>query len=192
MTLSGSAGNPIVAQSNGTGHAVVAQAFGSAGAGVYATSASSYAIEGVSTTGTAAIYGTQSNGGNAISGLNSSNGNAGYFLSAAGPGITSSGNTYGVYASGTGATAVGVAGLGNNAYGVYGSDGGTGIGVYGTSVSGLAAKFAGTVQFSGTNTTGSTATTFGSNCPAVTCTAPYTWIKLMSSDGSTVYMPVFK
>jgi len=48
------------------------------------------------------------------------------------------------------------------------------------------------VKISTTNTTGSTATIFGSNCPAVTCTAPYTWLTIQSADGSTVYVPVFK
>src|SRR6266436_90422 len=49
------------------------------------------------------------------------------------------------------------------------------------------------MKFSGTNTTGSTAfVPGGSNCPATTCTTPYTWIQAISSDGSTVYIPVFK
>ena len=48
-------------------------------------------------------------------------------------------------------------------------------------------------RFNGTNTTGSTAyVPAGTNCPAVTCTAPYTWVQATSSDGSTVYIPVFK
>lgn len=33
---------------------------------------------------------------------------------------------------------------------------------------------------------------FGSNCPASTLTAPYTWLKMESSDGSTVYVPAYK
>ncbi len=41
-------------------------------------------------------------------------------------------------------------------------------------------------------TTGATATTFGSNCPAITCTAPYTWIKAEAPDGSVIYIPGFK
>jgi hypothetical protein len=50
----------------------------------------------------------------------------------------------------------------------------------------------GLVKFDATNTTGATATLWGSNCPAVTCTAPYTWITTLAADGSTVYIPVFK
>lgn len=48
------------------------------------------------------------------------------------------------------------------------------------------------VKLNTTNTTGAMAASLGSNCPAVTCTSPYTWITLQSADGSTVYMPVFK
>lgn len=32
----------------------------------------------------------------------------------------------------------------------------------------------------------------GANCPAVTVAAPYTWLTWLSSDGSTVYVPVWK
>jgi hypothetical protein len=46
--------------------------------------------------------------------------------------------------------------------------------------------------FKGTNTTGSTAGALGSNCPAVTCSAPYTWVKATAADGSTVYLPAWK
>ncbi len=55
-----------------------------------------------------------------------------------------------------------------------------------------AALETGKIKFDGANTTGITATTFGSNCPAVTCTSPYTWITSLAADGSTVYIPVFK
>lgn len=37
-----------------------------------------------------------------------------------------------------------------------------------------------------------TATFAATNCPASTLTAPYTWIKMVSSDGSTVYLPAWK
>ena len=40
--------------------------------------------------------------------------------------------------------------------------------------------------------TGAGTATLGTNCPAVTPTSPYTWIKMISSDGSTVYVPAFK
>jgi hypothetical protein len=42
------------------------------------------------------------------------------------------------------------------------------------------------------STTGAGSAALGSNCPATTATAPYTWLKLMSSDGSTVYVPAWK
>jgi hypothetical protein len=48
------------------------------------------------------------------------------------------------------------------------------------------------VKWTGTNSTGSTAASWGSNCPAVTCSAPYTWITVTTSDGSTGYMPIYK
>lgn len=40
--------------------------------------------------------------------------------------------------------------------------------------------------------TSAVAASFGSTCPAVDCTAAYTWIQAVSSDGSTVYIPVWK
>jgi hypothetical protein len=40
--------------------------------------------------------------------------------------------------------------------------------------------------------TGSTAGALGSNCPAVTCTAPYVWLKTIGPDGSTLYSPWWK
>lgn len=42
------------------------------------------------------------------------------------------------------------------------------------------------------DTTGGGSAALGANSPAVTNTAPYTWLKLKSSDGSTVYVPAFK
>lgn len=42
------------------------------------------------------------------------------------------------------------------------------------------------------NTTGAGSAALGANCPAVTATAPYTWFKMMSSDGSTVFVPCWK
>jgi len=47
-------------------------------------------------------------------------------------------------------------------------------------------------SLSANEATGSGSALLGSNCPAVTATAPYTWIKMISSDGSTVYVPAFK
>jgi hypothetical protein len=50
----------------------------------------------------------------------------------------------------------------------------------------------GLVRFRGTNSTGAGSAALGSNSPAVTNTAPYTWVKAISSDGSTVYIPAWK
>lgn len=44
----------------------------------------------------------------------------------------------------------------------------------------------------GTDGTGAGAPLFGTNCPAVTLTAPYKWLTMLSSDGSTVYVPAWK
>lgn len=50
----------------------------------------------------------------------------------------------------------------------------------------------GVVKFGGTNTTGAGTALLGTNSPAVTVAAPYTWIEAVSSDGSTVYIPAWK
>lgn len=42
------------------------------------------------------------------------------------------------------------------------------------------------------NTTGAGSAALGANCPATTATAPYTWFKMLSNDGSTVYVPAWK
>lgn len=42
------------------------------------------------------------------------------------------------------------------------------------------------------NTTGSGTASLSTNCPAVTPTAPYTWAKIQTSDGSVGYVPVWK
>lgn len=42
------------------------------------------------------------------------------------------------------------------------------------------------------NATGAGSAALGANCPAVTATAPYTWFKMTSNDGSTVYVPAWK
>ncbi len=41
-------------------------------------------------------------------------------------------------------------------------------------------------------TTGSGSALLGSNCPAVTASAPYSWIEVTTSDGSTAYIPAWK
>lgn len=48
------------------------------------------------------------------------------------------------------------------------------------------------MKFGGTNTTGAGSAALGANSPAVTNTAPYTWLKVISADGSTVYIPAWK
>ena len=42
------------------------------------------------------------------------------------------------------------------------------------------------------NATGAGSAALGANCPATTTTAPYTWLKMLSGDGSTVYIPCWK
>jgi hypothetical protein len=48
------------------------------------------------------------------------------------------------------------------------------------------------VTASANEATGAGTPLFGTNSPAVTNTAPYTWIKFTTSDGSTVYVPAWK
>ena len=50
---------------------------------------------------------------------------------------------------------------------------------------------AGIMQYT-QNSTGAGSAALGSNSPATTNTAPYTWLKMKSSDGSTVYVPAWK
>lgn len=50
----------------------------------------------------------------------------------------------------------------------------------------------GVIRFNGQNTTGAGSAALGTNSPATTNTAPYTWIRAVSSDGSTVYIPAWK
>lgn len=51
---------------------------------------------------------------------------------------------------------------------------------------------AGTQKFGGSNSTALVAGVIGTTCPAITCTAAYTWVRAVSNDGSTVYFPVWK
>lgn len=52
---------------------------------------------------------------------------------------------------------------------------------------------AATIKTSATyETTGAGSAALGANCPAVTPTAPYKWIEVVTSDGSAVYIPVWK
>lgn len=52
-------------------------------------------------------------------------------------------------------------------------------------------EFGDRVQFD-TDGTGAGTPLLGTNCPAITLSAPYTWITAQSSDGSTVYIPAWK
>jgi hypothetical protein len=47
-------------------------------------------------------------------------------------------------------------------------------------------------RFNGTNSTGAGSSLLGANSPATTLTAPYTWISVITSDGSTGYIPCWK
>ena len=55
-----------------------------------------------------------------------------------------------------------------------------------------ATNLAGKLKFSITNSTGGGSALLGANSPATTLTAPYTWITVITSDGSTGYMPIWK
>ncbi len=63
---------------------------------------------------------------------------------------------------------------------------GTTLGVTGV------ATFTAVPRFNGGNTTGAGIAAFGANSPAVTLTAPYTWLTVTTNDGSTAYIPVWK
>ncbi len=71
-----------------------------------------------------------------------------------------------------------------------------GGGVYDVQIGRVAANVLGlsagdTLQF-GLDTTGAGVALLGANCPAGAVAAPYTWIQVISSDGSTVYIPAWK
>ena len=54
-------------------------------------------------------------------------------------------------------------------------------------------EIGGLMKFSGLNNSAGTGSALlGANSPAVTNTAPYTWLKVLTSDGSTGYIPVWK
>jgi hypothetical protein len=55
-----------------------------------------------------------------------------------------------------------------------------------------ALRIVGLPKFAGTNTTGAGSAALGSNSPATTNAQPYTWIKAIAADGSTVYIPAWK
>lgn len=50
-----------------------------------------------------------------------------------------------------------------------------------------------TVKFtSGMTATGVGVTLWGTNCPAGTVSAPYTWIRVIAPDGSVCFIPAYK
>jgi hypothetical protein len=53
-------------------------------------------------------------------------------------------------------------------------------------------EIGGLMKFSGLNSTGAGTALLGTNSPATTNAAPYTWFKVLTSDGSTGYIPVWK
>jgi hypothetical protein len=53
-------------------------------------------------------------------------------------------------------------------------------------------EIAGNQKFGGTNSTAAVAGLIGTTCPAVTCTAAYTWVQAIAADNSVVYFPVWK
>lgn len=60
----------------------------------------------------------------------------------------------------------------------------------GTEIVGLTA--AGVLSLTANNSTGAGSALLGTNSPATTLTSPYTWITVISNDGSTCYLPVWK
>ena len=50
----------------------------------------------------------------------------------------------------------------------------------------------GVLKLAGENTTGAGSAALGANSPAVTNSAPYTWARVVTSDGSTGYVPIWK
>lgn len=55
-----------------------------------------------------------------------------------------------------------------------------------------ATNLIGKLKFSITNSTGAGSALLGANSPATILTAPYTWITVTTSDGTTGFMPIWK
>jgi len=58
--------------------------------------------------------------------------------------------------------------------------------------SAYATNLAGKLKFSIPNSTAAGSALLGANSPATILTAPYTWITVITSDGTTGYMPIWK
>jgi|SRR5215467_3773436 len=48
------------------------------------------------------------------------------------------------------------------------------------------------IQFQAGNATGAGSALLGTNCPAITLSAPYKWLQVTTADGSTAYIPAWK
>jgi hypothetical protein len=85
-----------------------------------------------------------------------------------------------------------------SSYGTRITVGSTATTVNGTFTAASTSTFTGAVTFTATprfnsgNTTGAGTALLSTNCPAVTASAPYTWVPITTSDGSTGYIPVWK
>jgi hypothetical protein len=62
----------------------------------------------------------------------------------------------------------------------------------GQSTSSLVLDIQASARFGGSNSTAAVAGLIGTTCPALTCTAAYTWVKAIAADNSVVYFPVWK
>ena len=62
----------------------------------------------------------------------------------------------------------------------------------GQSTSSLVLDIQALARFGGSNSTAAVAGLIGTTCPALTCTAAYTWVKAIAADNSVVYFPVWK
>jgi len=69
-----------------------------------------------------------------------------------------------------------------------------GIDIYTNNALALSLTAGGTLYFrvAANETTGAGSAALGANCPAVTASAPFKWITMALSDGSTVFVPAWK
>jgi hypothetical protein len=90
-------------------------------------------------------------------------------------------------------TILGLAGSGNRIV-TTGSSGNLGISssITGANTWGDVQTFTSAPRFNGGNTTGAGTALLGTNSPAVTVAAPYTWITVTTNDGSTAFIPAWK
>ena len=124
---------------------------------------------------------------------------AGYTATPANATTTAVGQTLSGFQSGQGTatqanyiSTLGYQTLVDNAGGVAIGADSTGVGAHANAVDEIALGTANHQVRLFNNTTGAGSALLGANCPAVTVTAPYTWFKMLSGDGSTVYVPAWK